>query len=213
MKMKNNDAAPVIRENIEWCRIWVPDSATADLSIPRVLLIGDSIVMGYGEMVEKALAGKASVARIGTSRFPADPAYLDEISLVLRYTKFDAIHFHNGMHGLGYDESQYAEHVKRVVHQLRALTPQATWMLANSTPKRDPEDLNQYAERNERVIVRNRAMAALAAELGLPMTDLYQAMAGFPEYYSPDGSHFNEKGQAVQAELVGSIIRRHVLDA
>lgn len=35
---------PLVREVIEWCRIWVPDSAEAEIPIPRILLIGDSIV-------------------------------------------------------------------------------------------------------------------------------------------------------------------------
>jgi hypothetical protein len=41
---------------------------TNDHQLPRVLLIGDSITGGYYSDVEKALAGRAYVARLSTSR-------------------------------------------------------------------------------------------------------------------------------------------------
>lgn len=198
----------IIREPIEWTRSWVPDSDKAGLKVPRVLLVGDSIVMAYGPKAAEQLKGEVSLAWVGTSRFPADPIYFEEIALVMCATQFDAVHFNNGLHGFGYEESDYATHLKSIVEQLRALTPQAPWMLANSTPLRDPKDLDQYTERNERVIVRNQSMAALASELKMPMTDLYQAMEGHPEFYSPDGTHFNETGMEVQGELVAASIRQ-----
>ena len=35
----------ISREAIEWCNIWIPDAN--DTTLPRVLLIGDSITGGY----------------------------------------------------------------------------------------------------------------------------------------------------------------------
>lgn len=201
----------LIREPIEWVRVWVPHSDTSKLDIPRVLLIGDSIVMGYGKCVADNLEGDVSVAYMGTSRFPADPAYLDEIKLVLKYTTFDAIHFNNGLHGFGYSEDDYAATLKDTVKELMSITPGATWMLANSTPVREPKTLNTFRDRNERVKVRNDSMAALATELSLPLTDLYGALVDHPECYGEDGTHFNEDGQKVQGELVAAVIRKHVL--
>lgn len=203
----NQTNETLIRERIEWVRTWVPDSDQTELSVPRVLLVGDSIVMGYGQKASDVLGDSVSLAWVGTSRFPADPAYLDEIKLVLKYTNFDAIHFNNGLHGFGYSEEAYAEHLNRVVPELMQYSGGAKWMLCNSTPVRVANQLDQYREdRNERVKVRNQAMAALAQKLSLPMTDLFAAMEGRPELYSQDGTHFNEAGQKVQGELVAKTI-------
>ena len=90
------DQTPPARESIEWCDIWI--SHANETNLPRVLLIGDSIVRDYYPEVEKQLTGKAFVARLSTSRFVADPVLLKEIELVLEGTKFDVIHFNNGMH-------------------------------------------------------------------------------------------------------------------
>src|SRR5882672_10934318 len=99
------NAAPPARESIEWCDIWI--SHANETNLPRVLLIGDSITRDYYPEVEKRLAGKAYVARLSTSRFIADPILLKEISVVLEGTKFDVIHFNNGMHGWQHSEAVY----------------------------------------------------------------------------------------------------------
>src|SRR3989442_8419187 len=99
------DAAPPAREAIEWCDIWI--SHANETNLPRVLLIGDSIARDYYAEVEKRLTGKAFVARLATSRFVADPVLLKEIELVLDETKFDVIHFNNGMHGWQHRDAEY----------------------------------------------------------------------------------------------------------
>src|SRR4026209_1855160 len=98
-------AAPPAREAIEWCDIWI--SHANETNLPRVLLIGDSIVRDYYPEVEKRLAGKAFVARLATSRFVADRVLLEEIKLVLSGTKFDVVVFNNGMHGWQHSEKEY----------------------------------------------------------------------------------------------------------
>src|ERR1700689_5014016 len=100
-------AAPPAREAIEWCDIWI--SHANETNLPRVLLIGDSITRAYYPEVEKHLAGKAYVARLATSRFISDPVLLQEIALVLDNTKFDIIHFNNGMHGWQHSEKEYGD--------------------------------------------------------------------------------------------------------
>ncbi|WP_269523618.1 SGNH/GDSL hydrolase family protein [Coraliomargarita parva] len=201
----------LMREPIEWLRVWVPDSNQTEIRVPRVLLVGDSIVAAYGQKVADVLMDEVSVAWVGTSRFPADPAYLNEIKLVLEYTRFDAIHFNNGLHGFGYSEESYAAHLGRIVRELIGHTPGAKWMLCNSTPVRVADQLDQYHTRNEHVKVRNQSMAELAHELSVPMTDLYSVMKDHPEFYSNDGTHFNEDGQKVQGEVVAKAIRKTCL--
>ena len=66
-----------------------------------MLLIGDSITQGYYGQVAERLKGKASVARLTTSKSVGDPALLAEVALVLGQCRFDVVHFNNGLHGLG----------------------------------------------------------------------------------------------------------------
>jgi len=63
------------RESTEWCRFYWYN--TENTTLPRVLLIGDSIVVGYNEKVVKRLEGKATVAFFSTSKCVGDPATLE----------------------------------------------------------------------------------------------------------------------------------------
>src|SRR6202789_3788717 len=128
-------AAPPARESIEWCDIWI--SHANETNLPRVLLIGDSIVRDYYPEVEKQLAGKAFVARLSTSRFISDPVLLKEIETVLDGTKFDVIQFNNGMHGWQHTEAEYRKAFPKMLKTIRAHARKATLIWATTTPLRD----------------------------------------------------------------------------
>ena len=151
-----------MRESIEWCDIWI--SHANETNLPRVLLIGDSIVRDYYPEVEKHLAGKAFVARLSTSRFVADPVFLKEIELVLDGTKFDVIQFNNGMHGWQHSEAEYRKAFPRIYQNNSGSCAEAKLVWATTTPLRDGKgtsyDTNaDYSD--ERIAARN----AIAAEI------------------------------------------------
>src|ERR1044072_2662283 len=67
--------------------------------LPRVLLIGDSISIGYTTTVRKLLAGKANVHRIPENG--ADTANgLKKLDDWLGDSRWDVIHFNWGLHDL-----------------------------------------------------------------------------------------------------------------
>ena len=69
--------------------------------LPRVLLIGDSISIGYTPIVRENLKGKAEVVRPNTNC--QHTAYgLSQIKTWLGDGKWDVIHFNFGLHDLKY---------------------------------------------------------------------------------------------------------------
>ena len=133
-----------IRERIEWADIWVTDADKGDL--PRVLLIGDSITRGYFDGVEKQLAGKAYFARLTTSKCVADPAFLDEVQLLLKQYRFAVIHFNNGLHGFGYTEDQCRSGLAGLLEFLEKHSSNAKLIWATTTP---PFDLHGLVEQHQ----------------------------------------------------------------
>ena len=199
---------PSARESIEWCDIWI--SHANETNLPRVLLIGDSITRGYYPEVEKLLAGKAFVARLATSRFVADPVLLKEIALVLDETKFDVIHFNNGMHGWQHSEAEYRRAFPQFLAALRAHAPQATLIWATTTPLRDGKAVTydtQAEYSDERVAARNAIAAEIVTAHAIPIDDLNAAMRGHPEYHS-DNVHFNSQGIQIQAAQVSAQVEK-----
>jgi lysophospholipase L1-like esterase len=200
------DAPRIVRENIEWLDVWVPGNNVTDQ--PRVLLIGDSITRGYYKTVEEKLRGKAVVCRLATSKSLGDPALLDEVKLVLGQTKFDVVHFNNGMHGWGYTEAEYANALPKLVAAIRAAAPGARLVWASTTPVRVARQVERLDPRTDRVKARNEAAAAVMAKEKIPTNDLFARVIDKPEWFSADGVHFNAKGSAALGEQVAEQIRK-----
>ncbi len=74
---------------------------TDDPNLPRVLLIGDSISIGYTLPVRKMLKGKANVHRPLTNCGPTITG-LRKLDIWLGDKKWDVIHFNFGLHDLKY---------------------------------------------------------------------------------------------------------------
>ena len=202
------EAAPSSREYIEWCDIWI--SHANETNLPRVLLIGDSITRDYYPEVEKHLAGKAYVARLCTSRFLTDPVLAKEIVLVLEGTKFDIIHFNNGMHGWQHSEQEYRKAFPKFLATIRKYAPDAKLVCATTTPLKESKTLppgNQTESSDERIAARNAIALEAIEGKGIAVDDLNALVCGHPEYHS-DNVHFNGDGVKVQAAQVAQQVEK-----
>lgn len=70
-------------------------------ALPNVLLIGDSISMGYMLAARETLSGEANVYRPATNCGPTSRG-LEQLESWLGDTKWDVIHFNFGLHDLKY---------------------------------------------------------------------------------------------------------------
>jgi len=70
-------------------------------SLPRVLIIGDSISMGYTLPTRELLKGKANLHRPPTNCGPTTTG-LDQLEAWLGDKPWDVIHFNWGLHDLKY---------------------------------------------------------------------------------------------------------------
>ena len=203
-EVPHTEGPHISREAIEWCNVWITEANGTKL--PRVLLIGDSITGGYGQPVADLLKGKASVARLTTSKSIGDPALLAEVAMVLGQCTFDVVHFNNGLHGWGYSEAEYEKGFPELVATIRKHAPKAKLIWATITPMRQAGKLEVIAEGTKRVQARNKTAEGIVTKEGIAMDDLYGLVKDHPEYWSQDGVHFNGKGVAVQAEQVAKRI-------
>ena len=192
------------REAIEWCDIWVEDASGT--SLPRVLLIGDSITRSYFPKVSDQLRGKCACARIATSKCAGDSQFVKELELVISEYQFSVIHFNNGLHGWDYDESFYASGLADAFDMLLAHCSAAKVIWGSTTPVWKNDGSETLHDRTERVRQRNKIAAALAAERGICVNDLFKTVVDRPELVSQDGVHFLEDGQAALGRCVGNAI-------
>ena len=195
-----------VREDIEWLDVWLPN--TNKTGLPRVLLIGNSITRDYYPGVEKLLEGRAFVERLSTSKSVGDPALLDEIILILKWQKFDIVHFNNGLHGWDYTEEEYKNAFPAFVETIRKAAPEAKLVWASTTPIRQGEDMLEFDARTQRVIERNKIADEYLSGKDIEKNDLYAFVIGHPEYYAGgDGTHLVPLGVSKMSEKVAEFIK------
>jgi acyl-CoA thioesterase-1 len=107
--------------------------------LPRVLLIGDSISMGYTLPVRKLLEGKANVHRIPKNGGPTSNG-MANIDKWLGDGKWDVIHFNWGIHDLKImpdgkrqvEPEDYEKNLRALVAKMKATGAKLIW--ATTTP-------------------------------------------------------------------------------
>lgn len=199
-----------VREHIEWARVWMPDSDAHEK--PRVLLIGDSIVVGYFSGVETRLEDRAYCGYLATSRSVCDPVFFDELRLVLNLHDYAAIQFNNGLHGWGYSEDDYRQGVERFVDELKRLAPDAELIWAHSTPHNLGDTREALTGKNARIAHRNQIAADIMREQGIPVNDLFTLCYGKPGLYSSDTVHFQNEGKELQAKQTAEMIQGRMME-
>ena len=192
------------RERIEWADFWV--EAADGTTLPRMLLIGDSIARSYYPRARERLAEDYACARFATSKCVCDPVFAKELDLVLRAYDFGFIHFNNGLHGWGYDEKAYGRGLAEAFDVLIGAVGTQRLVWATTTPVRQKGDPLDLDSRTDRVRARNRLAAELAAERDLAVNDLFGAVIDHPEYASDDGVHFTPEGQTILGDQAAECI-------
>ena len=191
----------MLREPIEWSQFyWY---ATDHPELPRVLLIGDSIVVGSASAVQKRLEGKATLATFASSKIVGDPGYLLELQLVFSDYLPQVIIFNNGLHGRDYDDAFYRDGLVAALKCIQAKCPNAKTAWRSSTPvtmEGDTATLDPVV--NALVVRRNRIAAEVMDGRGIPVLDVYPELLDHPEYRVPDGYHYRQAGYDRIADFI-----------
>ena len=192
-------------------------------ALPKVVLVGDSIRLGYAPKVAARLAGKAIVvsppANGGDSANVVE--HLDE--WVIRQRP-DVVHLNCGLHDLkrsradGHHQvepDRYEANLRRIAARIRDETG-ASLVFANTTPILDDRHARRGADfdRTEADVLRYNASAASALrELGVPIHDLHWIVerAGSERMLGADGTHYSEAGYDRLAEAVADCILRQLV--
>jgi lysophospholipase L1-like esterase len=194
-----------------------PVPTTQDLpGLPRVLLIGDSISIGYTVPVQKLLQGKANVHRINGNAGPSSNGVF-LIDSWLGKDKWDVIHFNFGLHDLKrLDDGKhqvppeaYQRYLGLIVQRLKRTGARLVW--ASTTPV--PEGKVNPPRTPADVPVYNSLAARIMKENNISVDDLYTfALPRLAEIQTPVNVHFTAAGSELLAKQVAAAIE-HALAA
>jgi len=199
----------IVRETYEWSNNWWDHAE--DLSIGRVLLIGDSISCGYGPVVIKHLEGKVHIDRMANSRGVHDPILFREISIALDDFAYKVIHFNNGLHARHLSDEEYIEGLEIYIRLIEEHSQGAKLIWASSTPIRTTVKGYPLDEKlNGMVLRRNAAAAKIMEAHKIPINDLYSVVVGKPEFSAGDGYHYTQEGYQSLGKVVAEQIAEKI---
>jgi len=189
----------------------VEKAVIKDARLPRVLLIGDSILNGYQAKATQLLAGKANVD-LWVNPYNQSEHVNKLLGEVLANGPYDVVVFNMGLHGWQpgrIKPGTFEPLTKGYVEVLKAKLPKAKLFWASSTPvtvKGKPTELN--AEINPNIIEQNRLAAKVMAEMGVPVLDYYALLVDRRELARGDMFHWNKPAYDLLAQTaVDAIVR------
>ena len=192
---------------------------TDDKNLPRVLIIGDSISIGYTLPLREALAGVANVHR------PPENCQhtwlgLEKIDEWLGDGEWDLIHFNWGLHDLKYVDTEgeralppegtqvtsledYEANLDRLVKRLKQTGAKLIWRPTTPVPEgasgRFPADLRRY----------NRVAREVIDRHGIEVDDMNGfIVANRIPHRAPNDVHFTPEASKKLAENSVAVIRR-----
>ena len=212
---------PAADSNGEW-------SFTADPKLPNVLIIGDSISIGYTRQVRAQLAGKANVYRPMRGRGPDNcgdtTIGLQKIDDWLGKQKWDVIHFNWGLWDLCYrtpeskeqgnrdkiggrlstTPADYEKNLEQLVTRLEATGAKLIWANTTAVPE---GEVGRFVGDDAKY---NAIAARVMRKHGVATDDLFTLTNGFSGKFSTKAGdvHFTAEGYQKLAVQVAATIEK-----
>ena len=190
--------------------------------LPYVLILGDSISIGYTEAVRERLDGICNVERADANCGDTN-AGLANIQSWLGGRTWDVVHFNWGLHDLccrhpdskvygnrdkikgtvAVEVDQYAENLKQLV---KIISQQAKHMIWASTTLVPEGEAGRHLGDD---IKYNQAAAAVMEESQIPCNDLHAITSGFSAdlFKAPGDVHYTKEGSRILAEAVVNSVK------
>lgn len=165
----------------------------------NLLLIGDSIRMGYDKAVQKTLAGMATVY------FPEENCRF--ASYVLRYLHeyralvpgdIDVLHWNAGLWDCLrlFEEDPhtpldvYVYYIDRICKRIQKIYPGAKVIFATSTSVQSEKMSKDFKRYNEEIEAYNAAAVEVVKKYGFEVNDMYAVSTTLPEDAHSDSVHY-----------------------
>ena len=166
----------------------------------NLLLIGDSIRLGYDKSVKKSLEGRANVifpeenCRFASYLLRNFHEYLTDVG----GENIDVIHWNAGLWDCLrlFEEDPhtpidiYAYYIERICIRIKKLCPNASVIFATSTKvlsEQTPRDFKRY---NEDIEKYNEVAVKIVKKYGFKVNDLYALSVNLPEKAHSDDVHY-----------------------
>jgi hypothetical protein len=196
--------------------------ATSKSNLPKILLLGDSISIGYTPFVQKMLEGKAIVLRPVRENGSPENCQgttngLQHIDRWLGDTRWDIIHFNFGLHDLKHVDPetgknsqkledprqakprQYRKNLRVITKKLKATGAELIFATTTPYPEEVGGPLRAYGDAEKY----NKIALKIMKKNKIRINDLYNfVLPQMAELQRPNNVHFTKPGSEKLAEQV-----------
>jgi hypothetical protein len=187
-----------------------------DPNLPNVLLIGDSISIGYTPYVQKELAGKCNVYRIPENGGDSKKA-LAQFETWMGDSNWDVIHFNTGLHDMKRtvdntldikgenvnSPKEYGNNLEEYFQRLETTGAKLIWASTTAVPEGAEGRI-----KGEEVQYNQVAGKVRRKHPSIGLNDLYTLTEQHPDDQKPANVHFEETGKEQQGKQVAG----HILE-
>lgn len=191
-------------ETYEWDNLWweyANDSNNTD----RILLIGDSISVGYRGIINELYKKNIFADGLGTSKSVDNPLFKTLITYFAgQFKNYKLVQINNGLHGWHLSPEEYEKYYTELVQHVIKEFPDSKIVIAITTyvsKNRENSD-----EDNIRIGKLNEAALRIAEKYNLVVNDLSEIANGNSELYIHDGIHPTDETYQLLASQCKKII-------
>ena len=221
--------------NREWAE-WMNYSIAEPLQERnhRILLVGDSISVGYGDMVQKMLP-HYYVDRLNTSEGTHHINYFRMLQIALSEYPYEIIHINNGIHIHGISVREYSNNLTNIFQWIHLLSPDTKIIFAGTTcvirrgndgkdggfnsksfqlgdrvpvkQGRNTDDQYYYSPEDSALYMElNKAASQVCRKFGIPVNDLFELSVS-ENLPKTDAVHFQKAGYQKLAEAIMDLLK------
>lgn len=193
--------------------------------LPKVVLLGDSIRLGYAPVVERELAGKAVIVSPKANGGDSTNTLKHLEAWAIREQPA-VVHFNCGIHDTKKSKTtgefqvsptQYEANLRKIVDQIRHGT-KARVLFATTTPILDERAARGRVKADFQLLEAsveqyNGIAKKVMQELKVPIVDLHGLLVdtGRPDkLIAHDGVHFTTEGREVLGKAVAASVQKHL---
>jgi len=198
--------------------VLISSAAAQERTLPRVVLVGDSIRIGYAPLVAKLLAGKAIVVSPKPNGEDSGNVLRNLDEWVIK-EKPDVVHINAGLHDLKLKDKsyqvplvEYERNLKTILARIQKET-KAKIVFATTTPILDDLHAQRKVgfDRFEADVQKyNTAAVSVMKQAGVSINDLHKLVesGGKEKLMQRDGTHYTQEGyETLAAAAADSILR------
>ena len=187
-----------------------------DDKLPNVLLIGDSILIGYHTHVIKGITSKANVDCWKTPVDLKSKGLLKDLRKVASFRRYDVVHFNIGLHGWEKGKiltEEYPALLKAYVATLKKHAPSAKliWGSITQVHERGKQELNK--EINPTIVRRNKMASVVMKDENVTVNDLYGLMNDKLHLVQGDRWHWKPEAYKIMGKQIAEIIEDKLTDS